>query len=110
MVRRLLLSLLVLFVTSAGMAHAAEPPTRTTRAPGRRNTCGTTGKGSYRTYGYGLRWFGDYRGAIAGVDGPAFCIDLRYWYPSQQLQVREALGRRTAQPRRRAISASDLRR
>ena len=39
--------------------------------------------GSYETYRYGLRWFGDYRGAVRGVDGPTFCLDLRFWYPGR---------------------------
>jgi len=44
-----------------------------------RDTCGTTGVGFYRTYSYGIRWFGDYKGLPDGTRG--FCIDLGYWYP-----------------------------
>jgi hypothetical protein len=31
-----------------------------------RNTCGTLGVGYYKTYRYGLRWFGDFRAAVPG--------------------------------------------
>lgn len=48
-----------------------------------RDACHTTGVGQYGTYRYGTRWFGDYRGAVAGVSLPSFCIDLGYWYPGR---------------------------
>ena len=52
-----------------------------------RDVCGTTASGEYATYRYGVRWFGDYRGAIPGV-ARAFCIDLNYWYPSPKYAYR----------------------
>jgi len=53
-----------------------------------RNVCGTTGVGSYETYRYGIRWFGDYRGAVPGF-AHTYCIDLRYWYPSRDYRFQE---------------------
>ena len=64
------------------LAGAAEPPNQNDRCSAAgRNTCGTTGLGQYDTYRYGLRWFGDYRGAVPG-EALTFCIDLRFWYPN----------------------------
>ena len=48
-----------------------------------RDTCGTTGIGFYKTYRYGIRWFGDYKGILEG-GGRGFCVDLGYWYPSPE--------------------------
>jgi hypothetical protein len=56
-----------------------------------RDTCGTAGVGSYRTYRYGLRWFGDYRGALA-TKLPTFCLDLGYWYAARSYGYRAAAG------------------
>ena len=57
----------VLTFALASTASAAEPPNQNDPcSTGGRNTCGTTGVGSYEHYRYGLRWFGDYRGAVAG--------------------------------------------
>ena len=53
-----------------------------------RNTCGTNGVGAYQNYRYGIRWFGDFRGAVADA-GPTFCIDLRWWYPARRYNFRE---------------------
>jgi LPXTG-site transpeptidase (sortase) family protein len=72
------------------IASAAEPPNQNdpcSRAG--RDSCGTTGVGRYATYRYGLRWFGDYRKAVAGETDPTFCIDLRFWYPSPTFRYRE---------------------
>ena len=65
MLRRLL-TLTALLATIVGSAAiAAEPPNQNDPCSrGGRNTCGTTGVGLYKTYRYGLRWFGDYRGAV----------------------------------------------
>lgn len=52
-----------------------------------RNTCGTNGVGMYKRYRYGIRWFGDFRGAVTGAD-PSFCIDLRWWYPAARFDYR----------------------
>src|SRR4051794_2388272 len=99
MLRRLVVFLLVLGAAGADVrvARAAEPPNQNdpcSRAG--RDTCATTGKGSYRTYRYGVRWFGDYRGAVPGVSGGTFCIDLRFWYPSRAFdyEQRSAAGLR----------------
>lgn len=74
---------------AAGQASAAEPPNQNDPCSSvGRNTCGTTGVGSYQRYRYGIRWFGDYRGAIAGIP-PAFCIDLRFWYPAKRYNFTE---------------------
>jgi hypothetical protein len=74
------------FTASAG---AGEPPNQNDPcSKGGRNTCGTLGIGSYETYRYGIRWFGDYRGAVPGV-AHTYCIDLRYWYPSARHRFRE---------------------
>jgi hypothetical protein len=54
-----------------------------------KNTCGTLGVGSYRTYRYGIRWFGDFRGAVQG-EAHTYCIDLGYWYPSPDYRFRES--------------------
>jgi hypothetical protein len=56
-----------------------------------RNTCGTLGVGYYKTYRYGLRWFGDFRGAVPG-EAHTFCIDLGFWYPSPSYRFRESSG------------------
>lgn len=53
-----------------------------------RNTCGTNGVGTYKNYRYGIRWFGDFRGAVPNA-GPTFCIDLRWWYPAARYRFRE---------------------
>jgi sortase (surface protein transpeptidase) len=77
-----LAGLLGLLLTTA--AHAAEPPNQHDPcAKAGRDSCATTGVGAYRTYRYGVRWFGDYRKAVDGVDDPLFCVDLRFWYPSK---------------------------
>ncbi len=56
-----------------------------------RDTCGTTGVGYYKEYRYGIRWFGDYRGAVPGA-AHTFCIDLGLWYPSADYKFRESSG------------------
>ena len=51
--------------SSPAAAPAKEPPNQNDPCSSAgRNTCGTTGVGFYETYKYGLRWFGDYRGAV----------------------------------------------
>ena len=93
------------------LAAAAEPPNNNDPCSRNgRNTCGTNGEGSYRTYRYGVRWFGDYRGAVADVSGGTFCIDLRFWYPSRSFDYerRSAAGLRNKEGE--AISATALRR
>jgi hypothetical protein len=114
MIRRvlpLLLLLVLVVVGSGGVAQAAEPPDQDdpcSRAG--RNVCGTNGKGSYRDYKFGVRWFGDFRGAVRGITGPTFCIDLRFWYPSRdfRFEKRSAAGLKNRDGD--SVSASDLRR
>jgi hypothetical protein len=83
-VRRLLILLTLVAVLAPGVAQGAEPPNQHDPCSrGGRDTCNTTGVGEYKATRYGPRWFGDYRGAIRDVDGPAFCLDLRFWYPGR---------------------------
>ena len=74
----------------AGAAQPANP--NDPCALNGRDTCNTTGVGAYHTTQYGLRWYGDYRGAVAGVGGVFFCIDLNFWFPGRQYdyQLRSA--------------------
>jgi hypothetical protein len=79
-------------LTVSPLARAARPPDPhdpCVRAG--RDSCGTTGAGFYRTYGYGLRWFGDYRGALTSKL-PTFCLDLGYWYASRAYGYRPVAG------------------
>lgn len=74
----------------ASAATAAVPPNRNDPcSDAGRNTCGTNGVGKYETYRYGIRWFGDFRGAVSDAEHPTFCIDLRFWYPSEKSNFRE---------------------
>ena len=85
MPRTLLTTLLLVVAFVPAAAWAAEPPNQNDPCSrGGRDACGTTGVGSYETYRYGLRWFGDYRRAVPGVAGATFCLDLRFWYPSRK--------------------------
>jgi LPXTG-site transpeptidase (sortase) family protein len=98
-------------LAATGWAAAAEPPNQNDPCSRNgRNTCGTNGEGSYRTYRYGVRWFGDYRRAVPDVSGGTFCIDLRFWYPSRAFDYerRSAAGLRNKEGE--AISATALRR
>jgi LPXTG-site transpeptidase (sortase) family protein len=71
----------VALLASAGRAVAHDPPNPNDPcSTAGRDTCGTTGVGFYKTYQYGIRWFGDYKGLPDG--SRAFCVDLGYWYPS----------------------------
>jgi hypothetical protein len=70
-------------------ARAANPPNPNDPCVrGTRNICGTTGVGFYRTYRYGTRWFGDYRGLVPG-EFHMYCIDLRFWYPGPDYAYKE---------------------
>lgn len=81
--------IVVVALLLVGGARAGEPPNQNDPCSrGGRNTCGTNGVGSYGTYKYGLRWFGDFKGAVPGQPR-GFCIDLRYWYPSADYKYRE---------------------
>ena len=79
----------LLFFAGAPPAHAAEPPNPNDPCvSGTRNVCGTTGVGFYKTYRYGTRWFGDFRGVVPG-EFHQYCIDLRFWYPGPDYAYRE---------------------
>ena len=112
MTRRVLPALVVLLVLAApGVASAAEPPNQNDPcARAGRDTCGTTGKGAYRTYKFGPRWFGDFRGAVRGDDGPTFCIDLRFWYPSRKFRYEKHAASGLVNRDGDDVSASNLRR
>jgi hypothetical protein len=87
---RLGLALALLLLAWPAVAAAKEPPNQhdPCSAAGR-NTCGTLGVGFYDTYRYGLRWFGDYRGAVPDTV-QTFCLDLGYWYPSAKYRFKES--------------------
>jgi len=92
-------------------AGAAEPPNQNDPcSKAGRNTCGTNGFGFHQRYRYGLRWFGNFRRAIPDVTDSAFCIDLRFWYPSKAFayRKRDIAGLRNKDGRR--VSTTKLRR
>jgi hypothetical protein len=79
----------LLALAAAPTSRALDPPNPNdpcSRAG--RDTCGTTGVGFYRAYRYGIRWFGDFRGAIPEA-AHTFCLDLGYWYPAGRHDYRE---------------------
>jgi hypothetical protein len=85
-----LVAFAVLALAAPAVVQAKEPPNQNDPcSSGGRNTCGTLGVGFYDTYKYGLRWFGDYRGAVADA-AHTFCIDLQYWYPSPKYRFAES--------------------
>lgn len=106
-----LLTLAAASLALAAAAAAAEPPNQNDPCSSAgRNTCGTNGVGAYRTYRFGIRWFGDYRKVLPSVDDPLFCIDLRFWYPSARFRYerRSAAGLRNREGD--AVSPATLRR
>ena len=112
-VARALTLLVVVLALHAGAAPAtaAEPPNQNDPcSTAGRNTCGTLGTGSYRDYRFGIRWFGSYRKALPGVTDPAWCIDLRFWYPSAAFdyEQRDTAGLRSKEGK--TISSAELRR
>jgi hypothetical protein len=101
--RRILILLSIAAALGPAVASAAEPPNGNDPCSrGGRDSCDTTGVGEYKTYRYGLRWFGDYRGAVRGVDGATFCLDLRFWYPGRsydfELSTADPLRNRDGDP------------
>lgn len=77
------------FLAWSGLALGAVPPDRNDPcATTGRDTCGTTGIGFYRSGRYGVRWYGDFRGAVPG-EPRTFCIDLRFWYASPSYRYAE---------------------
>jgi hypothetical protein len=91
----LILVAMMAIVPSTSLA-ASPPDSHDPCAVSGRDSCGTTGVGTYDTYQFGLRWFGDYRGAVPSVSGATFCIDLRFWFPGRayRYQKRSANGLR----------------
>ena len=56
---------LVIFAAPPAASRAAVPPDpHDPCAHLGRDSCGTTGVGAYRTSPYGVRWYGDFRGAV----------------------------------------------
>jgi len=109
--RSLLACLLILLTFGTGVASAAEPPNQNDPcSKNGRDSCGTTGKGSYRSYRYGVRWFGDYRGAVEGFSGGTFCIDLRFWYPGKSFGYEERSAAGLKNRDGKAVPAVNLRR
>ena len=109
--RALALALLLIGVAGGATASAAEPPDQNDPcARGGRDTCGTTGKGAYRTYKFGPRWFGDYRGAVPGVTAARSASTCATGTPARQYdyEKRSAEGLRNRDGD--ALSSSDLRR
>lgn len=80
---------LLLLIGAPSTTQAATPPNPNDPcATGTVNSCGTTGVGFYRTYSFGTRWFGDFRGLVPGRPH-MYCIDLRFWYPGPDYAYRE---------------------
>ena len=79
----------VLLLAGPPTSRAADPPNPNDPCiSGTRNVCGTTGVGSYKTYRYGTRWFGDFRNVVPG-QFHMYCIDLRFWYPGPDYDYKE---------------------
>jgi hypothetical protein len=79
----------VLLLAVPPTSRAADPPNPNDPCiSGTRNICGTTGVGSYKTYRYGTRWFGDFRNVVPG-QFHMYCIDLRFWYPGPDYDYKE---------------------
>jgi hypothetical protein len=75
-------------LAAPSVSHAAAPPDPNDPCShAGKDSCGTNGVGFYKVYRYGVRWFGDFRGAVPGGQ-PAFCLDLRYWYASRGYRYR----------------------
>src|SRR5690348_7678490 len=111
MVYRLVAVLAALLVALPAVAQAAEPPNQNDPcSKNGRNTCGTAGKGSYRNYRYGVRWFGDYRGAVPEYSGGTFCIDLRFWYPSEKFEYEQRPATGLKNKEGEAVSSTSLKR
>ena len=76
-----LLTLCAAALAATGTVLASAPPNpKDPCVSGTKNICGTTGIGYYKTYRYGTRWLGDFKGAIPNTSH-TYCIDLRFWYP-----------------------------
>ena len=103
--------LVVAALVPSGGSGAAPPDRDDPCSRAGRDVCGTLGVGRYETYRYGLRWFGDYRGAVPG-EARAFCLDLGYWYASPGYRyratsaaaLRNRLGKAVPLERRRRIA------
>ena len=94
----------VLLLAGPPTSRAADPPNPNDPCiSGTRNICGTTGVGSYETYRYGTRWFGDFRNVVPG-QFHMYCIDLRFWYPGPDYDYKEVPADRPPEPGQRADS------
>jgi hypothetical protein len=77
------------FLAWPGVALGAAPRDRDDPcAAAGRDSCGTTGVGFYGSGRYGVRWYGDYRGAVPN-ESHTFCIDLRFWYAARSYRYAE---------------------
>jgi hypothetical protein len=98
----------VVLVVGPSTPRAAEPPNPNDPCvSGTRNVCGTTGVGFYKTYRYGTRWFGDFRGVVPG-EFHQYCIDLRFWYPGPDYAYREVSAAGLRNRDGEAVPASNL--
>lgn len=107
--RRLILALTiaaaVLVLPSTSMAREPSNQNDPCSRAGQ-NTCGTNGVGFYQRYRYGIRWFGDYRGAVAN-NIATFCIDLRWWYPAKRFAYKEVTSGTLKNSNGRTISTAN---
>ncbi len=55
---------------------------------GGRNVCDTLGVGFYKTTSAGIRWLGDFQGAVPG-EAHTFCIDAHFWFSSPKYRYRD---------------------
>jgi hypothetical protein len=76
-------------LVAPSVARALEPPNQNDPCSSAgKDICGTTGVGFYKEYRYGIRWFGDFRGAVPNAPH-TFCLDLGFWYPAARHEYRE---------------------
>jgi hypothetical protein len=110
-VRRVALVALVLSLLAVPSSSlAGEPPNpHDPCSTAGRDTCGTTGVGFYDQSPYGIRWFGDYRGAAPDTV-QTFCIDLGFWYPAARYKYRPAATDTLRNREGELVSASDRQR
>ena len=90
---RLLAALVLLLALGAGgraaPALGAMPPDPHDPCSERgRNVCDTLGVGFYKATPAGIRWFGDFQGAVPD-EAHTFCIDAHFWFSSPAYRYRE---------------------
>jgi hypothetical protein len=98
----------LILVAGPSPTRAAEPPNPNDPCvSGTRNVCGTTGVGFNKTYRYGTRWFGDFRGVVPG-ELHQYCLDLGFWYPGPDYAYREVSASGLRNRAGEAVAASNL--